>query len=247
MFIGRCGGALRYIAVKETFDRLVGKAGSCRRRNAVPVYTICGTRSRCGRCRAVRPDEVEAVRIWWRSRPTWGTSTSTRPIGTGGHRRPLARRRRGRRRLPLRRGAIMTPIAPLIETFLRETLASQRGASQHTRSSTPRASSSLHVRRGKAEGPPIGADVEQIDAASSAPSSSILKICAKTRPSRATFGWQPSSRSSASSNTGSRRPRADTPRPGESIERTNAWCLSHKDELQAVLDAPGPDVARWHP
>jgi integrase/recombinase XerD len=27
VFIGRCGGALRYIAVKETFDRLVGKAG----------------------------------------------------------------------------------------------------------------------------------------------------------------------------------------------------------------------------
>ena len=27
VFIGRCGGALRYSAVKETFDRLVGKAG----------------------------------------------------------------------------------------------------------------------------------------------------------------------------------------------------------------------------
>ncbi|MBR0948343.1 site-specific recombinase XerC [Bradyrhizobium japonicum] len=29
----------------------------------------------------------------------------------------------------------MTPIAPLIETFLRDTLACQRGASQHTRDS----------------------------------------------------------------------------------------------------------------
>ena len=29
----------------------------------------------------------------------------------------------------------MTPIAPLIETFLRETLASQRGASRHTQDS----------------------------------------------------------------------------------------------------------------
>ena len=29
----------------------------------------------------------------------------------------------------------MTPIAPLIETFLRDTLACQRGASRHTNSS----------------------------------------------------------------------------------------------------------------
>ena len=29
----------------------------------------------------------------------------------------------------------MTPIAPLIETFLRDTLACQRGASRHTRDS----------------------------------------------------------------------------------------------------------------
>lgn len=29
----------------------------------------------------------------------------------------------------------MTPIAPLIEAFLREALARQRGASQHTRAS----------------------------------------------------------------------------------------------------------------
>ena len=35
----------------------------------------------------------------------------------------------------------MTPIAPLIEAFLRETLASQRGASRHTQDFTPRASS----------------------------------------------------------------------------------------------------------
>jgi len=41
-------------------------------------------------------------------------------------------RRRSRRRVHLRREAIMTPIAPLIEAFLRETLAGQRGASRHT-------------------------------------------------------------------------------------------------------------------
>ena len=38
-------------------------------------------------------------------------------------------------RVHVRREAIMTPIAPLIETFLRETLARQRGVSRHTRDS----------------------------------------------------------------------------------------------------------------
>src|SRR5208283_5912901 len=52
-----------------------------------------------------------------------------------GHRRPHARRRRGRRGVLRRREAVMTPIAPLIEAFLDETLARQRGVSRHTRDS----------------------------------------------------------------------------------------------------------------
>ena len=53
----------------------------------------------------------------------------------------------------------MTPIAPLIEAFLNETLTRQRGASQHTRdficSELPVA---LRVRRKETEGLAVGAD-----------------------------------------------------------------------------------------
>ena len=47
VFIGKSGGAMRYIAVKETFDRLAARQGSCRRRSVARVCTISGTRSRC--------------------------------------------------------------------------------------------------------------------------------------------------------------------------------------------------------
>ena len=55
---------------------------SYRRRSAARVCTICGTRLRCARCKAVRRIEAEAARIWWRLRLTWVTSTSMRPTGT---------------------------------------------------------------------------------------------------------------------------------------------------------------------
>ena len=57
VFIDERGLPLRYIAVKETFDRLVEQGRyPCRRRSAARVCTICGTRLRCVRCKAVRQD-----------------------------------------------------------------------------------------------------------------------------------------------------------------------------------------------
>jgi integrase/recombinase XerD len=82
VFVDARGLPLRYIAVKETFDRLVGRAGTYWRRSVARVCTICGTRLRCARCKAVQWIEAEAARIWWHLRPTWVTSTSMRPTGT---------------------------------------------------------------------------------------------------------------------------------------------------------------------
>jgi integrase len=53
VFVDARGMPLRYIAVKETFDRLVGRTGIV----------------------------LAAARIWRRLRPTWVTSTSMRPTG----------------------------------------------------------------------------------------------------------------------------------------------------------------------
>ena len=82
VFIDARGLPLRYIAVKETFDRLVGRAGIATAAKRARVCTICGTRLRCARCRAVRRIEAAAARIWRRLRPTWVMSTSMRPTGT---------------------------------------------------------------------------------------------------------------------------------------------------------------------
>ena len=70
--------------------------------------------------------------IWWRWRHISATSTSPRPTGIW---RPpptscAISPPPGKPSCPGR--AAMTPIAPLIEAFLRETLARHRGASQHT-------------------------------------------------------------------------------------------------------------------
>ncbi len=79
--------------------------------------------------------------------------------------------------------AIMTPIAPLIEAFLRETLARQRGVSRHTRDSYALSFQLLFdVRCREAQGLAIGADAgADRRQAWSAPSSSIWRICARTR------------------------------------------------------------------
>jgi integrase len=82
VFADARGLPLRYIAVKGPSTGWSAGPVSYRRRSAARVCTICGTRLRCARCKAVRRIEAEAARIWWRLPPTWVTSTSMRPIGT---------------------------------------------------------------------------------------------------------------------------------------------------------------------
>ena len=77
----------------------------------------------------------------------------------------------------------MTPIAPLIETFLRDTLARQRGASRHTSDSYASSFQLLFVfAADRLKVKPSALTLEQIDAGSSAPSSSISRTSARTRP-----------------------------------------------------------------
>ena len=65
----------------------------------------------------------------------------------------------GRRRVPVRGRAVMTPIAPLIEAFLRETLSRQRGASRHTQELLcPELPAAVRVRCREIEDLTIGAD-----------------------------------------------------------------------------------------
>ncbi|WP_229167248.1 hypothetical protein [Bradyrhizobium altum] len=59
----------------------------------------------------------------------------------------------------------MTPIAPLIETFLRDTLACQRGASRHTRDSYASSFQLLFVfAADRLKDKPSALTLEQIDA-----------------------------------------------------------------------------------
>src|SRR5262245_61886754 len=50
------------------------------------LFTICDTRLLCVRWKVAQPAQAGAGRTWRHSRPTWATSTSTRPTGTS---RPL--------------------------------------------------------------------------------------------------------------------------------------------------------------
>ena len=135
VFVDARGLPLRYIAVKETFDRLVGRTGIASGRDAARVCTICGTRSRCARCRAVLPIEAEPARILRRSRPTWVTSTSTRPTGTS---RPpptsCATSPRPARRSSPKGGSHDADCSPHRSVPRRDARASS-GLSRHTRDS----------------------------------------------------------------------------------------------------------------
>jgi hypothetical protein len=77
----------------------------------------------------------------------------------------------------------MTPIAPLIETFLRETLAQQRGASRHTSDSYALSFQLLFVfaaERLKIK--PSALMLEQIDARLVSAFLEHLETCARTQP-----------------------------------------------------------------
>ena len=166
VFIDKRGRALRYIAVKETFDRLVGKAG-IKSRSGTPPSPARSAAHVCGACAARQP-------VW--PKPVRGAHGGTRDLHgprqhlrdllvSGGHCRPHARCRRGRGSVHVRGEVSMTPIAPLIETFLRETLARQRGASRHTSDSYASSFQLLFVfaaERLKVK--PSALTLEQIDA-----------------------------------------------------------------------------------
>ncbi|MGY3134018.1 site-specific recombinase XerD [Bradyrhizobium sp. USDA 4501] len=141
------------------------RLASDRRRLAVLACTIyahvCGAR---------------AARQPYRPRPVRGAHGGTRDLHgsrqhlcdllvSRGHARPLARRRHGRRSVHVRREVSMTPIAPLIETFLRDTLACQRGASRHTRDSYASSFQLLFVfAADRLKVKPSALTLEQIDA-----------------------------------------------------------------------------------
>jgi integrase len=82
VFVDARGLPLRYIAVKETFDTLVVRAGIVPATKRRPRLHDLRHTFAVARCRPVRRIEAGRARIWWRLRPTWATSTSTRPIGT---------------------------------------------------------------------------------------------------------------------------------------------------------------------
>ena len=76
----------------------------------------------------------------------------------------------------------MTPIASVIETFLRDTLARQRGAGRHTSDSYALSFQLLFVFAAERLGAkPSVLTLEQIDAGLSALSWSISKTSVKTR------------------------------------------------------------------
>ena len=166
VFIDKRDRPLRYIAVKETFDRLVDKAG---------IRVDVGTPSSPARS-AAHVCGARAARQPNRPRPVRGTHGGTRDLHgsrqhlrdllvSRGHGRPLARCRHGRRSVYVRGEVSMTPIAPLIETFLRDTLACQRGASRHTSDSYASSFQLLFVfAADRLKVKPSALTLEQIDA-----------------------------------------------------------------------------------
>jgi Site-specific recombinase XerD len=101
----------------------------------------------------------------------------------------------------------MTPIAPLIEAFLDETLARQRGVSRHTRDSYALSFQLLFMFAAKRlKVSPSALTLEQLDAGLISAFLEYLEDKRKNAPVTAMSGWRPSSPSSASSNTGSRQP-----------------------------------------
>jgi len=82
VFIGAGGLPLRYIAVKETFDRLVGRAGIVLAAKRRPRLHELRHTFAVGALQGSPVDRSRSSAHWWRLRPTWVTSTSTRPTGT---------------------------------------------------------------------------------------------------------------------------------------------------------------------
>jgi len=138
--------------------------------------------------------------------------------------------RRGRGRVHVRWEAIMTPIAPLIEVFLCETLARQRGVSRHTaRLLCPELQLLFVFAAERLKVKPSALTLEQIDGRPDQRLPGVSRGYAqKTRRDAQRSGWRPSSRSSASSNIGNRQPwsRSAASWRSRSRRRINAWSVS---------------------
>ena len=101
----------------------------------------------------------------------------------------------------------MTPVAPLIEAFLHETLACQRGVSQHTCDSYAYSFQLLFVFAAeRLKVTPSSLTLEQLDSELVSAFLDISRTRAKTRRKPVTSGWPQSSPSSTSSNIGNRQP-----------------------------------------
>ena len=145
----------------------------------------------------------------------------------------------------------MTPIAPLIEAFLRETLARQRGASRHTRDSYALSFQLLFVFAAeRLKVTPSALTLEQIDAGLV---SAFLEHLEDARKNAAvTRNVRLAAIKSFFRFLEYRQPAAL-----EQIRRVLAIPFKKTDrrlvpyllreELQAVLDAPDPADTRWHP
>ena len=138
----------------------------------------------------------------------------------------------------------MTPIAPLIETFLRDTLARQRGASRHTSDSYASSFQLLFVfAADRLKVKPSALTLEQIDAGTRQRLPRVSRGQAQERgrdAQRPAGGYQVVLPLPGISATG--RARADPPRPGDPVQENGSLLVPYllRDELQAVLDAPDP-------
>ena len=97
VFVDARGLPLRYIAVKETFDRLVGRAGIVAVGEA-PSSSARSAAHVCGACAARQPGGSKPKRrAYGGARDLHGSRQHLRDLlVSGGHCRPHARRRRGR-------------------------------------------------------------------------------------------------------------------------------------------------------
>ncbi|MGY4362859.1 site-specific recombinase XerC [Bradyrhizobium sp. i1.3.1] len=135
----------------------------------------------------------------------------------------------------------MTPIAPLIETFLRDTLAYQRGASRHTRDSYASSFQLLFVfAADRLKVKPSALTLEQIDAG---PVSAFLEHLEDERIKRG----RDAQRSPGGDQVVLSLPRVPAAPSRSAVywrsrsKLTCAWCPTFlRQELQAVLNAPDP-------
>lgn len=179
VFIDKRNRPLRYIAVKETFDRLVDKVG---------IRSASGRRPRLHDLRhtfAVRALQGSPTGrgTWRHSRPTWVTSTSTRPTGSSSPRpTSCAMSPRPAKRLCPKGGHHDVDRSPHGDVPAQHVRLPAGRQPAHEGLLCLELPAAVRVRRRPAQGQTIGADARAAMPGSSAPSSSILRTSAKARP-----------------------------------------------------------------